>query len=294
MAILNSVTEIKFGVVKEERKALVMAISEIEDWEPIYKGAPSFAFVVGNYTIDRHGTLIYDERVDEADARLLLTKLVERGFAYEGMGSTDSEDSTDLPTTAIDAVEDCVLDPASDNAPEAESDTCSESAADQPPADQPPITSSLIIGDKLAIEVPLENFTHTTLSNLERLITAKGWILKKIAGTECLRFEVLEDRIHFPWFTAGASAEEVKAYSHLITRLCETAKTKRRVMAEERLPQSGDNEKYKARCFLLALDFKGSEYSQTRKILLAPFPGNGSFLQGSSKKEMPAVVLEEV
>ena len=75
--------KIKFIVTKEERKALVKVISEFIGWKPVYKGAPGFEFVVGNYTIDRYGTLIYDERVHEADAQRLLAKLFEEGFVRE-------------------------------------------------------------------------------------------------------------------------------------------------------------------------------------------------------------------
>jgi hypothetical protein len=77
--------EVKFtNVTKEERKALVAAVGEIVGWAAVYKGAPSFAFVVNNYTIDRSGTLIYDERTDTEDVRRLLTGLTERGFMFEG------------------------------------------------------------------------------------------------------------------------------------------------------------------------------------------------------------------
>jgi hypothetical protein len=55
-------------------------------------------------------------------------------------------------------------------------------------------------------------------------------------------------------------------------------------MATERELADGDNEKFKARCFLLALGFIGKEYSQARKILLAPMSGNGSFKTGNTKK----------
>lgn len=75
--------EIRFNTSKEERKALVQAISEVVRFAPVYKGAPGFEYAVNNYTIDRHGTLIYDERVDAEDARQLLEKLSAQGFTHE-------------------------------------------------------------------------------------------------------------------------------------------------------------------------------------------------------------------
>ena len=88
----------------------------------------------------------------------------------------------------------------------------------------------------------------------------------------------------FPWFSKDASPAEVDAYSRLVARLCETAKEKQRVMATERSLEDGDNEKYKARCFLLSLGFIGKEYTQARKILLVPMSGNGSHRAGDGKK----------
>ena len=141
----------------------------------------------------------------------------------------------------------------------------------------------------LSIDMSLFGISAAAIVNIEKLVASKTWILKKMTGAEALPIEKLEDRLRFPWFKSDSSAKEIDAYSRLITRLCETAKGKKHVSAEERLPQLEDNEKYKARCFLLSLDFKGSEYSQARKILLEPFPGNGSFLQGTGKKK---IVLE--
>ena len=48
---------LKFNVVKEERKALVKAISEIIGCKPQYKGAPGFNFEVGCYTVSPNGTV---------------------------------------------------------------------------------------------------------------------------------------------------------------------------------------------------------------------------------------------
>jgi len=75
--------EIKFNVTRERRKALVTAVSELTGWAAVYKGAPSFAFAVNNYTIDRHGTLLFDEQSNTAEVRRLLAGLADRGFLLE-------------------------------------------------------------------------------------------------------------------------------------------------------------------------------------------------------------------
>jgi len=73
--------EVRFNTNKEERKALVRAISEITEQEAVYQGAPSFAFTVGMYTISRAGSLMCEGMPDEMP--ILLNRLAERGYVHE-------------------------------------------------------------------------------------------------------------------------------------------------------------------------------------------------------------------
>ena len=136
----------------------------------------------------------------------------------------------------------------------------------------------------LSIDVPMPGFTASSLDNLDKLVAAKSWIIRKMAGAEALPICRDEEAVRFPWFKADASAVEIEAYSRLIAGLCETAKQKKRVVATERQLEESDNEKFKARCFLLSLGFIGKEYAQARKILLAPMSGNGSHKSGSHRR----------
>lgn len=72
--------DVKFNVTGEARKALVKAAGVALGWEPVYKGAPSFAYVVNNVTVSRDGTFSWDERTDEAAMQNLLGRLRELGF----------------------------------------------------------------------------------------------------------------------------------------------------------------------------------------------------------------------
>jgi hypothetical protein len=104
-----------------------------------------------------------------------------------------------------------------------------------------------------------------------------------MTGADALPVLRDESRLRFPWFSRESTPDETDAYSLLIERLCATAKEKQRVTASERPLTDGDNEKFKARCFLLSLGFIGKEYAAARKILLAPMSGNGSHKSGDGK-----------
>ena len=69
--------EYRFNVSGAQRKALVAAIGEYLDQKPEYLGAPSFAFTIGEYRIDKTGAM-----TGEATPELLAT-LAEQDFIPE-------------------------------------------------------------------------------------------------------------------------------------------------------------------------------------------------------------------
>lgn len=73
-----TIPEYRFNVTGEQRKALVAAISEHLGQPSKYLAAPSFAFTIGEYRIDKAGTL-----TGEASPELLAT-LAEQGFTPGG------------------------------------------------------------------------------------------------------------------------------------------------------------------------------------------------------------------
>ena len=75
--------KIRFNAKGAQRKALVKAIADITGADSKYLGAPTFAYEVDYLTIDREGTLIFDDSADTEEIEKLLEGLAERGFAAE-------------------------------------------------------------------------------------------------------------------------------------------------------------------------------------------------------------------
>lgn len=134
----------------------------------------------------------------------------------------------------------------------------------------------------VSIQMPLSEFTETALANLEAIVEAKGSLIKKSLGTDDLTINRINGRLDFPWFPNYTSPEEVKAYMHFISALCEMAKTQKRITAKEK---AVDNEKYAFRCFLLRLGFIGDEYKAERKILLRNLTGSSAFKSGTKEEK---------
>lgn len=135
----------------------------------------------------------------------------------------------------------------------------------------------------VAIQMPLSIFTESQLQNLYALVAAKGSLIKKALGVDELPINIVDKKLDFPWFPKYESPDEVKAYMHLVTALCDMARNQKRITAKEK---PVDNDKYAFRCFLLRLGFIGDEYKAERKVLLRNLSGSSAFKSGSKKTEV--------
>ena len=135
--------------------------------------------------------------------------------------------------------------------------------------------------DSLSISLPRESFTDAALENLDHLLESKGSLINKAFGIEEATYTATEDRITFNWLTGEIEPEKAKAAQDFISKLCEMARTQKRVTAKAK---AVDNEKYAFRCFLLRLGLIGAEYKTTRKILMENLSGNASFKSGKKKE----------
>jgi len=298
--------KLKYNVTGSERKSLVGAICTALDAPTKYLGAPTFAYEVGDYQIDKAGTLTGPDNLDLEDS------LHQAGFdadgdsreydeadTYEsglgGMGALDEFPDIDQHHPGQYANPDAPITEAMqrqlEDAPAFEDlrmdgreelglgrtrreDFQGENgmqASDVPEFDED-------IG--LVIEMPRSSFTDTALGNLKRLVSSKDNLIKKAFGTETLEIEITEDKVRFPWFEDGTNPDAVKAYTHFVTALCEMARVRKRVTAKEK---NTDNDKYAFRCFLLRLGFIGAAYKEERKILLKNLSGSSAFKDGQKK-----------
>ena len=138
--------------------------------------------------------------------------------------------------------------------------------------------------DILTIEMPADK---VNTGNLQKLLDAKGALIRKALGIDSLAFEIHEDRVSFPWFIDPAP-DHALAYTQFIAAICKMSTEQKRVTARVR---DIDNEKYAFRCFLLRLGFIGEEFKQSRKILLSNLDGSSAF---KTVKEDPKEVQDEV
>ena len=74
---------INYNRTGADRKPLIAAIAAITGAEAKYLGAPSFAYQVDYFTIDRNGAVTFDDRADSEEIENLIERLAGMGFEAE-------------------------------------------------------------------------------------------------------------------------------------------------------------------------------------------------------------------
>ena len=75
-----------------ERKRLVQCISQWLGCEPNYLGAPSFAYQVDSFTIEKNGSLTFDDAADSEVIERLLQHIYDEGFDIDQRHTKDEEE----------------------------------------------------------------------------------------------------------------------------------------------------------------------------------------------------------
>ena len=237
--------EIRYNVTGAKRKELVKVIANATGARAEYKFMPTCNYEIDYFTVTKDGTLLFDDRADSEEVERVLESIAAAGFECEPQDGGEQPFGEETKEAAE----------AADTAPQAAN-----------------------VG--LTVEIPLDK---VSLGNLTKLLEAKGKLIRKALGISELSFEIMEDRVAFPWFEELPDSDAVKAYTHFISALCEMSRNAKRVTATEK---PVENEKYAFRCFLLRLGFIGSEYKAERKILLKNLTGSSAFKDGGVNHEV--------
>ena len=234
-----------YTLAGEQRKQMAQVISEIIQEKAVYKRVPTCAYQIGSFTISKDGVLSWTEDNDAETVKGVVAGLQMMGFTTKTeLHIAEQNDSSEKAT--------------SDDSPEED------------------ITDS----NKMTVEIPLRLMDEATLANLDRIIEGKGNLIRKAIGADSLAYEVTDGKVLFPWFTLSGDADEALAYTQLISKLVEQARTAKRVTMKEK---KVENEKYAFRCFLLRLGFIGDEYKTARRVLLKNLTGNGAWKSGKTE-----------
>lgn len=76
---------INYNCTGECRKQLVQAISRITGVKAKYLGAPSFAYQIGCFRVDKNGNLCFDDCTDSKETKKLIDELADYGFTADNL-----------------------------------------------------------------------------------------------------------------------------------------------------------------------------------------------------------------
>lgn len=137
--------------------------------------------------------------------------------------------------------------------------------------------------DLLTVEMPAKLFDDRIFENLDRILENKETLIKHALQTPHLHYEVVGNKVRFPWFTVQKDGD-ADAYCQFISALHAMARDQKRI---NRCPDTSNNEKYTFRCFLIRLGFVGTEYKNVRKVLLRNLTGSAAFRNGGTSNAVP-------
>ena len=226
----------------QNRKELVKAISAHLNAEAVYVGPPSFAYRVGDFTIDRDGRVSAE---NDADLAGLRNMLVEQGYA-------DAEPEMleiHVPTDDLDANALCNL--------------------------VYMVKSKQYLLNRVTRRETFK-ISDSIIAALTEHTPADGAAFRAAVSAdadEMIGLTFYEDNVAFA-FPLSEDAAKNRAYAEIAAFMVKAAREATRISWEERKPQ---NEKYYLRCWLLRLGLTGAGAKESRKALLAGLNGHVAF-----------------
>ena len=280
-----------------DRKALAKAIAEELHTVARYLRTPTYAYEVGDFTVDRDGNIVGD------DFTPLMVFLLRNGYITEDALAAQAE-SADAPAEEPvaepfekDTIEELVA------AEEAHSDTDSEAP-----------TSMLSDIDEQTITIPAPDITVEQLRNLTYTLYSRQYILNLMTGGNTINIpleliEALQEALPatpedftalldshrelglkgfdfkdgqfsltFPFYETEPT--KWTTFAGLQGRILQSALAATRVFPELIRPEE-EAEKYTAHMWLQRLGYKGSEMKEQRNILLKHLHGYCAFSNGA-------------
>ena len=300
---------ISCNVTGSERKRLAQALAKLTYSDPVYAGAPTFAYQVGDYTVDRIGTISCPDTIASEAISLLVEKLREQGFTPEipegeipaempdvapeseaeatpEAEATEATVGAETPQTAVKTAE---VDQPEDDIPE---DIETEEESDEDTDGDSEEESVTDTDDThLTVSIPRDKLPDDALARLRIMVSNKEMLFKRALLADNLPIELSEKEVYFPWFTLTGIDGEAEAYAQFITHLCKMAVEQTRVLDK---PYDGDNDRFAMRIFMVRLGMKGAQFALARKLMMQNLTGNSGWRYGAPPKKMEEAPVADI
>lgn len=271
--------KINYSVTGEQRKELVGIISETLGTKAVYAKMPTCNYIIGGITVEKDGTMVWDESTDEATIQQVAEALSAAGF--EGI----REEPEALASEEAEAP--------------AEPDTATE-----------PV--------ELTVSLPTARHTGASLRNLINLLYTRASLLNKALGTSFRVDEALTEALQddacvlttdtlikalgnfesehgkaidgltitpevitFGSLPETDNTDKLQAFTILCGMMSQQAIDQKRIQAKT---VNEENEKYAIRIWLTRLGMNGPGFKTTRKVLMEKLNGHSAFRTDAEKQ----------
>ena len=238
------------------RKELAHKLAEHLETAPVYLAAPSFAYQVGDYTIDRHSNIL-DIQGQEVKFKEVLKNTVKG--RHEDMGTVKETIDRDEPINLEVGI------PLEGYDGRSLRNLMHIIYSKQP-----------LIKKALGFEEDLVSMEVIKALDVKPMVTLEHF-QRALEGVSCpgIDFDFEKEIITFKLGPNGEDPDKVKAATQLLGLANLSARRLKRNAAAKVTPT--DNEKYTFRTWLVRLGMIGDEYKTARNVLLKNLSGNSAF-----------------
>ena len=285
-----------------DRKVLVKRLEELTGKKGKYTFVPRCAYLFDGCAVEKDGTLTAEDTMDQSVIDTLIAAGLIKGAMPEA--TTEAEETEVQEANEAEAEESTGDADAAD-----EPDETIEDAGEPENADGEP--------DSLTISLPLDRHTPESLRRLLNMIYSRGKLLSKATGgtfgVDKELLDALDDagtitnredfismvqehgglngitfddgKINFTGYPFSYDAEKTKALQQLTCMMNKHALEQKRIQAKV---VNDANEKYIFRIWLVRLGMDGSEFKETRRILMENLSGHTAFRTKADEEKWKA------
>ena len=257
--------KINYNVTGSDRKQLVSIITRETGVKATYKGMPSMAYCIDGITVEKDGTMVWDENTDAATIQKIIDALAAAGF--EGTGDTPQPAEAPAPQEA-EPVELTVSMPLTRH-----------NGASLRNLINLVYTRASLLNKALGTSFRVEQGLTDSLQDDACILTVES-LLGAVAAYEDEHGKALDgititpDEISFTSLPETTEPERLRAFTELVAMMNKQAIEQKRVQAKA---VNEENEKYALRIWLTRLGMNGPEFKTTRKVLMENLTGHSAF-----------------
>ena len=245
----------------ESRKNVVKALAEHLGETAVYIGPPSFAYQVGNITVDREVKIILE---DESLTEEVMAVLTECGF----LGNSGEEVEAETSYTGIRI-------PVGGLETQGIINLLNMLHAKQYLINKAIGQDGFSVSDRL-----ITDLEEGTFQNAGEVIDFIG-----SHGSSNEGFAFLEDTILFAGFPYTEEPAAVKAYTVLASKMVQSAGMQKRISPK---PTIEENEKYYMRSWMVRIGLGGKDTKEERAFLLGGLKGHTAFRTPADEEKWKA------